>query len=362
MTDLATSSGYDKCKQVIMFHNNLMKFFKSLKASVPECKGVLKSALSSYKETPRKDYILEFNGLIADHMQFINEMDEGIFSNDYCTGPLTLVPNLDFKELWGILNKTGGGDTEWLNATTRSIFKHLQVLYVSSNLALKQMGIFDESMKAQSKMLLNMLETMSSDADIKAKVEELKQAEEAGASTGDLMSGLGDMSSILGDDNVIVKLAEDLVEDLNLNGEDFSDPMAAVQALMANNGQRMQDIVFNIGQKLEAKIESGELDRDALVAQAEKMKGTLGSVKHLIPGLDKIVTGLEGATGLGDDTAMRENLLATFNSLNAEEQEQYPGLRDALSEPFADLSEEAQKKVMAFMNAHLLNGLQNHTT
>ena len=94
---------HDKCKNVVAFHNNLSKFFKSLKGVLPEYVETIRESIKYYKSISRSSYLEECEALLKPHIEHISQYDDGIFTDDYKEGPRYLLPQMDFREIWGLL-------------------------------------------------------------------------------------------------------------------------------------------------------------------------------------------------------------------------------------------------------------------
>ena len=293
------SEFHDQCKQVILFHNNLLKFWKSLSRSIPEVKVAMKDGISYYKNTDRKQYISELHQAMEPHMKFVSVNDVGIFSNDYAP-ELYLMPKINFQEVWKIVETSEGADDGFLESTRISLFKHLQAVFISTELAMQQITQFEEGMKKQREFLMNMMENLKVDDEVNERMKALQETEanaeeaEGGLDFSSLLSGDGLGSTLDGfQDSAIYSIAQDLVNDLNLDNENSGeDPMAAITNLFANNGEKMQSLIQGIGQKLEEKIEAGEVDRDALMGEAQSMQSKISGLTKSVPGLSQMLNNM----------------------------------------------------------------------
>jgi hypothetical protein len=349
---------HDKCKNVILFHNNLCKFFKSLKGILPECLPQIKAAMTEYKAVSRVEYLNRLQTSMSPHIQRVSEYDEGIFTEDYVRGPLNLLPGLDFKKIWEVIDSPDfQGDLR--ASTVRSIFNHLQTVYVSAEMALSQVSAFNRALDKQKEFLMNMLGNLKLDEQLKAKVEELRAQEAAAgvAAGGAGVAGLGGMGGLLGgllgnigsteagaglaeifngadgEDNFIYKLAKEIAEELDMGSQEISDPLAAITALFAEDGRKMRELIVSVGERLDRKVKSGEFDMDRLRSDAMAMKERL---EKAVPGLQNLIPGNPQSASpaglvqmaydaLGDEEKVRWNMIPDIlqrpiESWNAEEQ------------------------------------------
>jgi hypothetical protein len=282
------------------------------------------------------------------HAKYISEYDEGIFTDDYQPGArereLFLLPELDFRKVWDLLSTADGFDDALRSSTKKSIFNHLQTIYISASMALDQIGAFNKNMEKQKALLLNMIENLKLGDEVKKRMAEMKQTEDAAsaksASSGipglsSLLSGLGgatgggiDITSMFGgEDNFVFQLAKDIVGELDMGNDEIDSPMDSIMSLFANDGKKMQELIVKVGDKLEQKIASGEVDKDRLFKDAKAMKDKLAAV----------------APGLGDminDSGFTAPLKAHYESLSDEDKQAYADIPNILEKPFGSRTED----------------------
>jgi len=346
-----SSQMHDKCKQVVMFHNIICKFFQNLKGALPECKGLLRTAIASYKAMERKVYLEQVHTNMEPHIQRIAEFDEGIFAADYIVGELYFLPDLDFKAIFQILNECDMDET-LRKQTQKSIFNHLQNIYIATEAALVQVSAFNRNLAKQKEFLIGMLENLNLDDKLKSRVEEMKQEEATSESTGGLAGmlgglggeGLSDMlnpdklNELLGGDNFMLQLAQEVAGELDFGAADISNPTSALTNLFADNGKRFQEMIVTIGDKIQSKVASGEIDQDKLMKDAEKMRerfqGTFGN----IPGIGDLLNG----------KGIAQQFIKQYNELSSEKQEEFSYIPAILEKNMPDWTEEDKQKFELF--------------
>jgi hypothetical protein len=349
-------SMHDKCKQVILFHNNLCNFFKALKGVLPECSTHLKQTISKYKQVPRVDYITHLKSLMEPHIKYISEYDEGIFTDDYKPGGFELLPDLNFRVVWELLN-SADFDDELRASTKTKVFNHLQTLYISACMGLEQIGAFNKNMEKQKTMLMNMIENLKIGDEVKKRMEEMKQTEEEAASksgsglgalgglgglagllgSGSGAGGLPDLdkiSDLFGEDNFVFQIAKDIVSELDMGSDELDGPMESIMSLFANNGKKIQDLIIKVGDKLESKLASGEIDKERLFKDAQKMKDKLSTVA---PGLSDMI----------NDSGLNMPIQKHYESMSPEDQELYSDIPGILEKPFGDRTAEEHQRCMS---------------
>ena len=346
---------HDKCKQVILFHNNLCNFFKALKGVLPECSTVLKSTIAKYKEIPRVEYITRLKSLMEPHIKYISEYDGGIFTDDYRPGGFELLPELNFKQVWDLL-ESADFDAALRSGTKTKIFNHMQTLYISACMALEQIGSFNKNMEKQKALLINMIENLKMGDEIKKRMEEMKQTEDAAAAKSSSMPGLGALggalggllgggagaglpdfdkiSELFGEDNFVFQIAKDIVSELDMGNDELDGPMESIMSLFANDGKKIQDLIVKVGDRLEKKLASGEIDKERLFKDAQQMKDKLSSVA---PGLSEMM----GDAGL--NTPIKQH----YESLSPEDKELYSDIPGILEKPFTERTEAEHIRCMS---------------
>jgi len=349
-----SSQMHDKCKQVVMFHNIICKFFQNLKGVLPECKSLLRTAIATYKGQERKAYLEQVHTSMTPHIQRIAEFDEGIFAEDYGTPELYLLPDLDFKAIFRLLNECDM-DEAMRKKTQKSIFNHLQNIYIATEAALAQVSAFNRNLAKQKDFLLGMLENLNLDEKLKARVEEMKQEEataEAAGGMGGLAGllgggaggGLSDMlnpdklNELLGGDNFMLQLAQEVAGELDFGAADISNPTSALMNLFADNGKRFQEMIVTIGDKIQSKVASGEIDQDKLMKDAEKMRerfqGTFGN----IPGISDLLNG----------KGIAKQFTQQYNGLSPEKQAEFAFIPAILEKNMPDWTDEDKQNFELF--------------
>jgi len=279
---------HDKCKNVIVFHNNLSKFFKSLKGVLPEYVENIRECIKYYKTMARSSYLEVCEALLAPHIEYISQYDEGIFTDDYLSGPRYLLPKMDFREIWSLLEgEDFQDDPEFLSQTKKAIFNHLQTLYVSIQMALSQINIFNKNIEKQKQFLMDMMENLQMDEKIKERIEEMKREEEEAGKKGAF--SIGKLAEIFGEDNFVYQLAKDVAEELDMGNDNIENPVEAITELFANNGKKLQELIITVGDKIEQKVQSGEIDKEKLIEDAKAMKDKIEGFMGKIPGLEDMI-------------------------------------------------------------------------
>lgn len=290
MTEEAENTMHDNCKNVILFHNNWCKFLKSLKGVLPEAGPMVKEAVSHYKKLSRLAFLQELTTLMSPHIKYVSEYDESIFSTDYtCQSPtFYLLPKLDFLNIWSFFeNEDFQADAKLASTTKRTIFNHLQILYISASVALEQISAFDKALDKQKEFMMTMLENMNLDDKLKARIEEMKATELVDGQTNQL--DIKKLGELFGEDNFIYQLAKEVSEEMGLGTGEINNPMNTVTSLFANGSKKLKELIITLEDKLTKKVSSGEFTEEKMRADAMKAKEKLSGIVGQIPGLNKLL-------------------------------------------------------------------------
>lgn len=344
---------HDKCKNVVVFHNNLTKFFMALKGVLPEYVKTIRESIKYYKSVSRAEYLEEVENLLKPHIKYISEYDEGIFTDDYKKGPRYLLPKMDFREIWNLLdNDDFQEDLDFQTKTKKTIFNHMQSIYVSVQMALNQINLFNRNMEKQKSFLMNMMENLQMDDKIKARIEEMKKEEEEAAKSGKKGSGLagmGQLADMFGEDNFVYQLAKDVADELDLGTDNIDNPVEAITQLFADNGRKIQELIITVGDKIEQKVESGEIDKDRLIKDAKSMKDKMEGIMGKIPGLEDMV----------NDNAIAKQFKDMYNDLPKEQQQEFKQVPKILDKIPTDWTDEEREQFDTFAK-HVVPSNEGH--
>ena len=246
--------------------------------------------------------------------------NEEIFSDEELN--TEFLPGLNFSDMWSV---------EGLTEKTKTVlWKYLQLLMFSLISDIKDGSMFKDTEK--------LFEAIDED-EFKNKLEEtingmqgiFTNNEEDSEQTGDVsninLEGLpnpedihnhinGMLGGKLG--NLAREIAEETAEELNVNMDDVSS-VGDVFKTLFKNPAKLMGIVKNVGNKLESKIKSGEIDESELIKETTDMMGKMnnmpgmGNMKDM---LDKFgMSGLSGMMGGLGGKNMKMNMGAFNNHM-----------------------------------------------
>ena len=266
-------------KTNIEYFNYYQKLFvNSIKDTFPEYKDVLTEYYSDLinNETCNDDkYVKRFMKKMKEYKSQISKKDELIFSES-----IFVLKNVDFKNIW---------ENSELSANNKNqIWEYLQTMYVLGE------TIISDSDRVQ-RLVKNFQRLKNNDEDVtdditdedKDMIEMLKNLSQ------NQEKSENPLPESFFKDGMIGKLAEDLtkeinIDDLNLNMENTNSVDDVFSNLMGNgNPMKFMNLLQKVGQNIESKISSGQVNQDKLVEEAQSMMSSLQGSNPLFNNLFK---------------------------------------------------------------------------
>jgi len=277
----------------------------------------------------------ECDGLLKPYIEHISQYDDGVFTDDCEVGPRYLLPHMNFREIWELIDSEDFQD-EIKTKTKKAIYNHLQTIYVSIQMALNQINVFNKNIEKQKTFLMDMLENLQMDEKIKERIEEMKREEKENDKGGGF--SLGKLGDMFGEDNFVFQLAKDVAEELEMGSDDIDNPVEAITQLFANGGQRLQELIVTVGDKIEQKIESGEIDKDKMIQEAGAMKDKLEGLMGKIPGLENMMNG----------NGMIDKFKDAYDNLEEDEKQHFNYIPNILGKNLLEWNEDDKKRFEEF--------------
>lgn len=232
------------------------------------------------------------------------------------------LPGISFKYLWSC---------DISEATRVTIWKYLQLIILAIVGCVNNKEAFGDTSKIFDSI---------SEEDFRCKLQETMEGmqnifQTKGDQDGVDMNNMpsaddihGHISGMLNGKlgNLAREIAEETAEDLDLDMENVADMKDVFQNLFKNPGKLM-GLVKNVGEKLDSRIKSGEINQSELLSEATemmtKMKNTpgMGNIQEM---LSKMGMQMPDMTGLGrnakvDVNAMESKLKQTMKKMELSE-------------------------------------------
>jgi len=229
--------------------------------------------------------------------------------------PVELLPGLNFKALWETPDIS--------DATKEAIWKYLQLVMFSVVSDLSDTSTFGDAAKLFEAIDENVLKSKleevmeqmqdilkeGSNGDGKSNATTDGATDDADASANAENPGAGipegsfdpnsmheHLSGLLGGKigNLAKEIAEETANDLNLDPTDEASVQSVFQTLFKNPGKLM-GIVKTVGQKLDAKLKSGEIKESEIMQEASDL---MKKMKKM-PGVNNMADLLKKMGGMG---------------------------------------------------------------
>lgn len=272
----------------IQFNNYLVEFIQKLREILPEddqFKRSLNKYYNYYKKRTEKgervEFIHEFVGYVAKYSKEISTFDENLFSEEpsyYPGKPIQLMKGLDFKLLWKLESLT--------DKSKESIWRYLRTLYIIGTYVLKETDRYSDLLKKQKQIIQSITQSLKLEQKIKDEAARLDEEERKALEASGF--NLGSLQELFGENNIITEMAIEIAKDLNLSQDTFSNPLDAIRVLFGQDGNKLQDIVVKVGNKLQEKIAAGRISEEQLFGDAKRMNEKLSSKFKGIPGMPDI--------------------------------------------------------------------------
>ena len=250
------------------FNITLKSFVNDIIISFPEYKETLEEYYSDLLnlETCGDDkYVKRFVRKIKDYKNLISSKDNKLFEDD-----IMILKNVNFKI---IMNSEDLGQKN-----KKKIWEYIQTLYILSE------SIISDSEKVKNLVenfqnLRNSSESIPEDTD-KELLNTLKN----------LSNNAPKIDEDLINNGMIGKLAQELSQEINLDmnideNENVDDLFSNM--MNGNNPMKFMNLLQTVGQKIQNKVSTGELDQSKLVEEAQTMMGSLAGDNPLFSNLMK---------------------------------------------------------------------------
>ena len=223
------------------------------------------------------------------------------------------LPGISFKYLW---------NCDISDKTKETIWKYLQLILLSIIGSVKDQSAFGDTAKLfesinEDEFKDKLQETLEKMQNLfeKDDTAEGEKAETTGATGGMNMPSADEIHSHingmlggkLGD--LAREIAEETAGNLNIDMENVSDVKGVFQNLFKNPGKLM-NLVKSVGDKLDTKIKSGEINQSELMAEASEI---MNKMKDM-PGMGDIQSML-GKMGMGGMGGMGKNVRLDTNAM-----------------------------------------------
>lgn len=284
-------------KTNIEYFNITMKsFINDIIITFPEYKETIEDYYSDLLNTETcgdDKYVKRFVRKIKDYKNLISNKDNKLFEDD-----IMILKNVNFKN---IMNSEDLGEKN-----RKKIWEYIQTLYILS-----------ESIISDSEKVKNLVENFQNLRNCSESIPE-DTDQELLNTLKNLSNNAPKIDEDLINNGMIGKLAQELSQEINLDmnideNENVDDLFSNMMS--GNNPMKFMNLLQTVGQKIQNKVATGELDQGKLVEEAQSMMGSLTGDNPLFNNLMK-QTQNQQQTNTSHDNPTRDRLRKKLEKRN----------------------------------------------
>jgi hypothetical protein len=261
-TNKTDTIGKEEQNMLEKFNNTFQEFLTDITSTFPKYSEHIKKTFDFNKinVTTEKQYLEFFMDNTKKYIKEISIKDEEFFKKGE---KIYFVKGIEFSELWININDEKNKQIVW---------KYLHTLYIIGNALISDIGNLSDVLKStgddsnmkeiseHATIMLNMFNSLS-DGDTN-----LNSKESVEALNNDI------------DNTSIGKIAQELANEinlddfgLNLNDSNNANPADLFTNLFSGGNNKLMDLITNVGNKIQSKLESGDIDEEVLMKEAQDM-------------------------------------------------------------------------------------------
>lgn len=268
------------------FNTTLSELISDVKTVYPNLENNIIQFSEKYdvENNNSKKYFDYFIKNIYPHSKLIVDKDTCLFDET------SILDNIDIKFIFTDDSNITNREVIWkyLNALYIYVHKYIELAHEMKNTLenpdvivnqLKEMGFDEKYFAEQSQVLKQMLENIQSKAD-----ESVKNGQEPNIDDlkNQLPPGMEKMADTLFT-GMIGNLAKEIATEIDPSTLNFDpeNPQAVLQSLLSGENSNLMSLVQNISGKIQHKMESGQIDQQALFSEAASIMNNLQSMSGM---------------------------------------------------------------------------------
>ena len=254
------------------FNNYLKLFVADIKSLFPEyCENLdaYYSDLLEIEVSNDDKHVKRFIKKTQQCSEMIKSRNEELFSSD-----IFIIKTVNFSELW---------KKEISNSNREKIWEYIQTLYVLGE------TIISDTQKVK-KLVENIKNINSGNQEENDDSELLDVIKNLSKDKESMKNSNIDEDFI--NNSLIGNLAKELSDEINIDNMNINENMENVDDIFSNllsgdNPMKFMNLVQSVGEKINNKVNSGNLDQEKLINEAGQMMGALGENNPLFSNLFK---------------------------------------------------------------------------
>lgn len=339
-------------KTVRKFNNYFLNLLNELNNLYPHLKSTTKYYNKLMENLDNETLLLLFKKKITPYLDLLNQNDIEIIT----------------KPIFKNINLTS---LEISESTKITILKYFNILYIQSFRYNKSLEDINSLLRTKQHKTVEEKSFLVSIQNLKSKnlaLQSNTQETETDESDNTSMPSLGGMDPSKLMNGSIGKLAMDIAKDIDIQKLNLNDPTKLLTSMLSGNMEDngIQSLFSSITTKINDKINSGELDTNNILSEAQNIMGGAGSGSSMpnIPGMPNLgnmsgmLSGIQKMMGQMAPTQSNESQSESMNTNN----ETSPNLPNVDENMLKDVltSEDFQQKMKAELEktGELLQSIQ----
>lgn len=271
----------DKC--LTKFNDTLRELLNDIKSVNPEAAEQIDLFIKKYnlEDENSKVYFDYFVKHFYSNSKLIAEKDISLFANTQ------ILDNIDIQFIFEKQEQSENREIIWtyLNALYIYAHKYLELVHEMSKALenpdvivkqLKDMGFDEKYFAEQSHILSQMVENIQSKADEAIKNGQQPDPDDFKQNIPPEMEKMADslFSGMIGN------LAKEIATEIDPSTLNFDpeNPQAILQSLLSGENSNLMSLVQNISGKIQTKMETGQIDQQALFSEAASIMNNLQNI------------------------------------------------------------------------------------
>ena len=253
------------------FNSYLKQFIENIIETFDEYKDII---IEYYKELLEQDkccddkYVKRFLNKTKDYKKHIAEENIDMFKED-----IYMLKNINFKTIWA--------SGELSDTNKKKIWEYIQTLYVLSETIINDTKTISELVK-QFKNIKDDASNVEGDSgvpNIDSDVFNMLK---------NLSSSDNNIETIFKETGMIGKLADELTHELDIDNMDLGIDLSGNQnmddlfsnLINGENSLKFMNLIQTVGNKIQTKIQKGEIDASHLLNEAQNVMSNFNNTKE----------------------------------------------------------------------------------